>query len=1094
MLNRLHPPGKKLSPPWFAQEQCLYRSNLIEKELGLHGRDKRFFFIEAQAGQGKTTLIQQYLKRYDFPFSWYQLGAEDHDPVYFVTALLAGLSKNLQPLALPQLEQLLTSGQIAGTDLVQCLAALHQQLADTLREDYCIVFDDLHLLDNGGEQTLSLLQQFVSSAPPHLLFFLASRRPLGIDFSLSFAPGKQLLHLNNEQLALTLAETRKLYQSIFQIDIPGTALQEIHKVTGGWIMGLVSFAHSIEQAGRSADLKRILDLSRSREHYQDYFRQEVFDQLPDQLKESLLVLSLLDEIPVPLAEGLTGRAKIAEELAGLQARNFFLRSLDHEGSTYGMHHLFGEYLRERVKGTFPTERIQAIYQAAANYYLHAQSLSTALDYFIRGELWNEVEKLLERDGVTFIARNQTKTLTLLLNKIPPAVRAVRGWCLFFSAIADNESAVIFSLDKLEKARKVFEDGGHRKGTLLALSQIIWLHMASTGLFHEGRKLLAPADHLFAAIKQELSVDESVMICRNIGAGALLFDFDVATSEKYLGCGAQLARDHQLWGYLNIILIFQAYTMHFKGMIKECAEQFEEIYPYFFSQQIGLTGKLSILLLQMNLLESLREDELYAIRKRNIPEHVSRPQMFNFFLGPFLLLWNLNLDLANGSFGQAAQSFANHRNEIESLNPHYQSQILKNFAYISSLAGDRDQALKLIEKAETLRLQIGGPYHIAYHQVYAGATYAMCGLYDRAQAELSQAIAVIRSMGNNFLLVTALMHRAWLIMKVQNEASAEVLHDLAEALDLSARNNFRQFRALPPEVLEPLLLLAVQQAIQVGQARKLIRSLLKKGVTTKGKLIPLLELNFSGGISIRYEGQMVCRSEDLPHLQRELLALLVAMPGQKIGQEQVQALLWPESPAEKARTNLDTLLSRLRTSLGTIIPKNTIKYYVTLQKGMLALQHCSIDILDFSRQVENGLRHLTGRQVWQAENCFLKALAAWKGPFVPEIFGGSEQVLFCRSELLSSFAKMALGWSKTLRAMERSHEAIDLLRTAVSFLPTDDRLIRQLYQLLHEVSFQQALKLLSEYRQALIREEYSPREIEEIIAQVSGSVKRELARG
>jgi len=1085
MITRLQIPSKKFYPPRFAPDQCLYRRNLIEKELGMRGRNTRFFFIEAQAGQGKTTLIQQYLKRYDFPFSWYQFGAEDHDPVYFVAALLAGLARNIPQLALPKVEQLLTAGQVSATDLSQSIEVILQQLAGALHEDYCMVFDDLHLLDNGGGQTLSLLQQFVSSSSPRLLFFLAARRPSGIDFSQTFAGGK-FLHLKNEQMALTLAETRELYQSVFQIDIPGTVLQEIHTMTAGWAMGIVSFAHSIEQAGADVDLQRILDLSRSEEHYQDYFRQEVFGQVPDQMKESLLVLSLLDEIPVRLAEVLTGSADIAKDLAWLQARNFFMRSLDAEGSTFGMHHLFGEYLRERAKGSFSKERILGIYHAAANFYRHNQAQTIALDYLIRGESWDEVEELLERNGITFIARNQIITLALLLDKIPHDIRAVRGWLLLFLAITDNESAVIFSLEKLEQANRIFEESGHRKGMLLALSQIIWLHMASTGLFHEGRKLLEPADHLFEAIKQELTVDETVMICRNIGAGALLFDFDVKTSEKYLERGAQLAREHQLWGYLNIILIFQAYVLIFRGRVKECAEKFEDIYPHFFSKQIGVTGKLSILTLQMNILESLREAEVYEIKKKNIPEHLSRQQMFSFILGPYLILWDLYLDIVHGAVAHASQVFDHKRQEIEALNPHYQSQILGNFAYIFSLTGDRDLTRGLLKRAEAMREQVGGIYYVTYHQMNAGATYIQCGLYEQARNELEQAIVSLRTMGNNFLLASALLHRAWLTRQVRNEASEEVLKDLAEALDLYVLNGSQQFRALPPEILEPLLLLAVQHSIQVDLARKLIRSLLKKGVTAKGKLVPLLELKFSGGISIRYEGQVVCRSEDLPQLQRELLALLVSMPGQKISQEQVQILLWPESSEEKARTNLDTLLSRLRTSLGMIIPKDSIKHYVTLQKGMLALQHCTIDILDFRQQVQIGLKHLTGRQVWKAENCFLKALAAWKGPFAPEIFGGSEQVLFCRSELLSSFAKMALCWSKTLREMGRLSEAIDLLRRAVSLLPTDDRLIRQLYQLLHEVSFQQATKLLSEYRQALVREEYSPREVEEIIAQVSGS--------
>lgn len=1084
MAKILQIPSKKFYPPRFSPEQCLYRGHLIEKELGLRGKNKQLYCIEAQAGQGKTTLIQQYLKRYEVPFSWYQFGEEDHDPVFFVAALLAGLSRKVQTLALPRMEHLLATGQVSAGDLAPCIEAILRQLASAVRDEYCLVFDDLHLLDNGGGQTLALLQQFIAQAPPHLLFFLAARRPSAIDFSAAFSPS-QLLHLKNEQMALTLAETRELYQSIFQLDIPGPLLQEIHAMTGGWAMGLVSFAHSIAHAGSDVDLKRLLDLPRAREHYQDYFRQEVFDQVPDPLKESLLLLSLLYEIPVQLAATVTGRSDIGRDLAGLQSKNFFMRSLDDEGVTFGMHHLFAEFLRERASRDCSRQRVLDVYRLAAKYYLGEQALAVSLDYWIRAEAWDEVERLLERDGVTFIARNQSRTLALLLDKIPAAIRADLGWLLLFSAITDNEASVVFSLEQLEQARSFFEENGHRKGTLLALSQIIWLHMASTGLFHEGKMLLAPADRLYTAIQTELSIDEDVLICRNIGAGALLFDLDVGMNAKYHNHAVQLARDHRLWGSLNLILIFQAFALHFQGRIQECGEKFEEIYPYFFSDQIGVTGKLSILVLQMNMLESLREDEVYNIKKKNIPEHLSRQQMFSFILGPYLILWDLYLALVNGDFTRAAQEFDRKAGEIGALNPHYQSQILANYAYIFSLTGERDKALGLLERANDLRRRVAGRYYIALHRILAGATHGQCGQDDLAQNELEQAVDSLRDRGNNFLLVSALMHRAWLARKL-GKAAADVLRDVDEALVLAVRHDIRMFRFLPPGNLEPLLLLAIQHGIQVDQAKKFARSLLRKGVTPQGQLIPLLELKFLGGISIRYQGRMACRSEDLPYLQRELLALLAAMPGQKISQEQVQALLWPESTAEKSRTNLDTLLSRLRTSLGASIPKNSLKHYITLQRGLLSLQHCAIDLLDFRREVEAGLLHLTGRQAWKAENCFLKALTAWKGPFAPEIFGDADQVVFLRSELLDCYAKMALGWGKGLREMGRTDEAIDLLRTAVSYLPTDDRLIRQLYHLLHEVSFQQAMKLLSEYRQALIREEYAPAEVEEIIAQVSGS--------
>ncbi|MFC1523396.1 hypothetical protein ACFL6N_01265 [Thermodesulfobacteriota bacterium] len=110
-------PVNKFYPPRLEASQGLFRKGLVEDVLLKNGRTKKVIVIEAQAGQGKTTLSLQYLEACDLPYGWYQVGAEDSDPVLLLNALMTCLSKSLPDFAVPLLEEMLASGEIKTQEL-----------------------------------------------------------------------------------------------------------------------------------------------------------------------------------------------------------------------------------------------------------------------------------------------------------------------------------------------------------------------------------------------------------------------------------------------------------------------------------------------------------------------------------------------------------------------------------------------------------------------------------------------------------------------------------------------------------------------------------------------------------------------------------------------------------------------------------------------------------------------------------------------------------------------------------------------------------------------------------------------------------------
>ncbi len=95
-----HLAANKFSFPRFDSERHLLRRRLVRELEQGRARGRRVLFIQGQAGQGKSSLVVQYLVSAQLPFSWYQLGPEDSDPVFLLSAA-RWLAQGVSLISLP---------------------------------------------------------------------------------------------------------------------------------------------------------------------------------------------------------------------------------------------------------------------------------------------------------------------------------------------------------------------------------------------------------------------------------------------------------------------------------------------------------------------------------------------------------------------------------------------------------------------------------------------------------------------------------------------------------------------------------------------------------------------------------------------------------------------------------------------------------------------------------------------------------------------------------------------------------------------------------------------------------------------------------
>jgi DNA-binding response OmpR family regulator len=243
---------------------------------------------------------------------------------------------------------------------------------------------------------------------------------------------------------------------------------------------------------------------------------------------------------------------------------------------------------------------------------------------------------------------------------------------------------------------------------------------------------------------------------------------------------------------------------------------------------------------------------------------------------------------------------------------------------------------------------------------------------------------------------------------------------------------------------------------------------------------LLDIRSLGRCELQFGSRVIPWTEGFSPAQRMLLAVLLTAPNGQVPQETVQLGFWPDSPPSRARSNFDSLMTRLRKTLEQELPGIDVRRHLQLSRGIICLENVRVDAHEFRRLAGKGLQLAAAGDLWPAEIAFSAAFSLWQGTFLPGDFGSESAALF-QDELEQLYLEASQRFARILADSGRCQEAIKLLRYALRYNPTHDGITRLIYRLLltegHRV---QARQLIDQYARVLSREKFSAEEIRGII--------------
>lgn len=1079
-VNHLHSslPSNKFYPPHINESQSIIRSNLIDN-IATHRNNNKIIAIEAQAGQGKTTLAYQLVTHNKYKHIWYQIGKEDSDPVLLLTGLLHNLNQTFQDFTSPQLSEIIKNGEIGPLDLTHCVNILLNDINQFLHHDLYIVFDDLHLIED-APLTNDLLGYIFDTSPPRLHFVLTSRHPFEIK-SKTIRSKSGVTYLNTQDLALSAQEIETLFNDVFKKNISVTDVRKILDATNGWVMGIVLTAHPMA-GGKTLedDFQPFIPqvTSSSQKELLEYCQDEIFNQIPKTLHKPLLQLSFIDEIHVDLAEAITAIQDIEEILKDLTHENLFIYNLDVNFRVFRFHHLFQEFLQVRAEKLLDTSEIKQVYSESASFFLNHDMIDKALSCYLQGGDYEKMNELLHRYGLDILAQNRTLTILNMLQSIPEDTLLQYGWLTLFSGILGGDFQPQKTLPHLESARNTFNSQGEDIGELLALAQIIYYHFVVSGMYNTGAGLLPRTEELLLKHKEGLSKHVIIMVKRNLAAGFCFFSSDMSKARYYIEQARETAIEYKIRNFMASTVFIQAYIELLSGNRTQFRREVEYSHSLMNDQLVGMSNKLTLRVLHICSLSMYGDIANYYYQQQLIRNSIDEKVVKGTIAAPYFFVWGASCFISIGESEKALDLIERGVDvSTTAKSSHMRSQLLQWHAYLSVLHGNKKKAEELVTESINLRKQAGGPFYESFNRILAGAVYGRLKKKRLAKESFSIGLTLAKQVPSPYLQAACYLHNSYFSLTTYGEKTA--LEHLRSGLTIMQEHDYDHFWSWEPGFTLQLLTLAVKEDIQKDFAKALARKRLKVEINDDGTIIPLLHINVLDGFRLSISGSACINIEQLTPLQRELIGQLLIAKDKKISQEKIQVALWPESSSEKSRKKFDTLLGRLRNTFTEHLSL-PVADYIVLNKGILSFENTTTDIENFFTYSELGYKHVRQNEYWQAGNHFYQALSLWNGTLPSDTFT-NESIYDYEENLLRTFENTCLQWTDILIEAGRYSDAIPILEKLLRICRHSEHGIVSLCKIYSQLNQpRKARDVLNRYKNDLRNLDYQAEEIEQMI--------------
>ncbi len=969
-------------------------------------------------GTGKTIFLQQLLDRIDTKAAHLDVKTLSPDITFFVRNLINAFDM-LWPgtLNADEIVPLTATNPLTAIDL-----ALDELLLKA-SEPAVIALDSCELIAERPtwQAALSVL---VSRLPLFISLILSSRLQLHFKNLSSLKLHGRLLTVDKNDLYFDYFET----EAFIRRNLPtanNNFIHKIHKETSGWPAGLALVCQDLRK-GKS---DRFLD-SRPSKNLLEYLQHEIFDALSQDAKELLCTAACLQPFNVSLLKTASG-SKTKDLLNKILSISPMIESLvsEPEHTSYRFTGLCSQFLLDQAKDVLGIEKVKNLHRVAADYFKENGNIDLALDHYVSMKEWRSASDLILEHHVRWLQDGEYERLTHWINKLPehilrkkPKILLVLGLAnLYLGEIKEAEKNLENAFSNLKKGSKDWSNAGCRlceakllNGHTQQATEIATNVTANSKLLSKYRAEAMLFEAI--ALHQLCQFNKCGRRWRQINtiANSKLLPLDQTTrcyltTPKAVFYNLERSEFQESEQILDLaITVFKnsdplkrlPWALIFKGVLKLELLQHEKALPWFRkavdiaknvnrSTHALSTAFMAFILAQLQL----REDALRWLEKAKETANQDPTLWAPSLCAIASAILTDNLSTKREAF-ELAWNIATQRSM---LLPQAMTAY-SAFAHRKSYE-ERERIFSFLEKAA----ETSQKWCVAHREARALLYLYVLDQETRGKGRtkwLMRAFQLIKEKNLTFLLTRdpninglSLAKHAldagvvedflWKIWPMWDNEGSEVLIESFYGANPQTKVKIAEiWRKTGFRPAMPIL----SKAIKAAKSKRIAKKLEKSLQHISNKPPEPLFVQLLGGFALRKGANMV--PDDLWKRQtaKSLFKFLCINHAVPFAQEQLADIFWPEVAPSKAKANLWSAISAIRTALEPGISARAKSGYLQVSNKIYKLdlpQGSSIDILEFKKEARSGFHHLEKGDHARASFCFQRAADLYKGELLPE---------------------------------------------------------------------------------------------------------------
>jgi len=391
----------------------IHRQRLLD--LLHNGIALRIQVVSAPAGYGKTTLLADFASDIDTVVCWYSLDTSDQDPWMFLEGLLSSIRFRFPDFGRITGSQL-SGAQDVSEGISQIMGTLTREIYNTIPEYFVLVVEDYHLIQesSAARDALDLL---VQNVPENIQLILSSRTAVNLPTVSSLVVRRQAASYGVSELSFTPTETRELSAVCHGLQLSEEEASKLAADTEGWAIGIMANSHSADEERGCQSLSVL-----NKEDVFRYLEVEVFNRQPTEIKKFLLFSSTLSSIEPQVCDYLLSIINSRMILHKIEKQNLFTQCLNPEKGWYRYHHLFREFLQDKLLMEDP-ECFRSLHSAAARILEESLRWNEAITHYLCAGRYDEALRVVKVVGEEFQNAGKWSTVSKWIDALPATLRA-----------------------------------------------------------------------------------------------------------------------------------------------------------------------------------------------------------------------------------------------------------------------------------------------------------------------------------------------------------------------------------------------------------------------------------------------------------------------------------------------------------------------------------------------------------------------------------------------------------------------------------------------------------------------------------------------